>query len=224
MKFNMTPTSNRKSSVSWSWFWHRKFKQQLTIIESRAAEELSREEPEIALGYFFLYQWLESFVDDVVRQFQEYVYPMESVIRFEEYKGRRLYFKGKVEFLFDNFCSELPYSDYLKIKKELQPLNNIRNLVVHLHEISWLTDEQTNAETPKSNLAKISRREGLNDLYLGSLKFLILFKKILLKSQIGRQEMSKRLLGIEIGKNLVEQVFEVHLPDEVKELMQKINV
>ncbi len=125
-----------KLSQSSVGFWRDKLTEQLEIIKHKKKEKsLERLYAlDIALTYFFLHMYAESAVD----------YFMENLCRYsmrddiaKEYAEKHLYLSGKIQFIFDHFCSDLPYGEYLELKNLVVGLASIRSQVVHLHEMSW---------------------------------------------------------------------------------------
>jgi hypothetical protein len=120
-----------------NFFWLQRFQEQVAIVYKKRAREPDERllALDLALGYLFLYLFLEATVDKIVWNLCSF--QQEGGELFRRYKQSRRYLRDKLEFVFTEFCSQLPFEAFATLKRKVQPLGDIRNGVIHLEELSW---------------------------------------------------------------------------------------
>lgn len=137
-------------------FWLDKLNSQIQVIEKSE----NHKELEIALAFLFLYLFLEETIDYHVDNICSY--SGRSLVK-KNYQEKNRNLRSKLEFIFENFCQQLPYSDYVSIRDEVKEIIKIRNQIVHLEELSWSIEMSENNEwrETENNFVKLLTKQNL---------------------------------------------------------------
>ena len=194
-----------EKGVNLTGYWHTSFENKFKTISqeiktngSKISLEASPDpfmwyRAEIALCYFFLHQWVESFLNDTIRTFHEHTQWETGQNRFKKFLGKKLNLSGKLGYLFENFCQDLPFSSFVRLKSRLKDIVKARHMVAHLEEIAWGAEFENLEERPTdlipvTKLARLATPSELENAYIQALQFFKELRTILSLSKMGSEK------------------------------------
>ncbi|SRR5713101_278742 len=195
-----------------SGFWLQKLQEQIATVRKKQQTELLERvfALDIALAYLFLYLFLEATIDQIVLNILTFHRARSQALHRKRKHGR--YLRDKLEFIFTEFCPQLPFKEFSNLKQSIRPLSEIRNRIVHLEELSWSVslEENQKPEEKPTRTTEYLTVESLRQHYYKVRDILAGLAKTLdrglqsakIRGKYGEERKAK-------ARNLIEFVYEI---------------